>query len=103
MIDNRFLTPDEIMCILYIIVTILFVFGVLFKILSDSLHRKLEVLKREHGLLKPCPFCGKIPEVRNGSFWCKKCRLTMYIPFRRYKTVDDMVEHTWNKRWDNTN
>lgn len=99
MIDNRTLTPDVVQCILYAIVTILFVLAVLFKMLSDNLHRKLKVLKREHSLLEPCPFCGSIPEVKNGYFLCKKCKLTMAIPFRKYKNVNDMINQTWNKRW----
>ena len=99
MIDNRPLTPDEWQCVLYAIATILFVLGVLFKILSDRLHEKLEALKKDHGLLDPCPFCGSIPDVRNGCFLCKKCKLTMHIPFRNYKSVKDMADQTWNKRW----
>lgn len=100
MIDNRSLTPDELQALLYGIATALFVLGVLFKRLSDSLHEKLEVLQREHGRLKPCPFCGGIPDVRNGCFLCKKCGLTMNIPFRKYKSVEDMLNQTWNKRWE---
>jgi hypothetical protein len=99
MIDNRVLTPDEWQCVLYAIATILFVLGLLFKRLSDDLHKKLEVLQREHGWLKSCPFCGSIPDVKNGCFLCKKCKLTMNIPFRKYKSVEDMVNQTWNKRW----
>lgn len=103
MIDNRPITTDEWQAILYAVATVLFVLGVLFKMLSDSLLRKLEVLQREHELLKPCPFCGRIPEVSNGSFICKHCRLTMRIPFRHYKSVEDMVNQTWNRRFDDGN
>ena len=85
--------------VLLIFATALFVAACILKLLSDSLHRKLETLEREHGRLKPCPFCGSIPDVRNGSFLCKKCKTTMYIPFRHYKSVDDMVDQTWNRRW----
>ena len=86
--------------VLVIVATILFVSACILKLLADSLHRKLETLEREHGRLKPCPFCGSIPDVRNGSFLCKKCKLTMVIPFRHYKSVDDMVSQTWNRRID---
>ena len=99
MIDNRPIAPDEWKYIWLIVATILFVLGVLFKRLSDSLHEKLQKLERQHGLLKPCPFCGSIPDVRNGLFLCKKCRLTMQIPFRNYRNVADMLDQTWNKRW----
>lgn len=98
MIDNRHLTADEWQAIWYAVVTALFVLGVLFKMLSDSLHKKLEVLQSKHELLNPCPFCGKIPKVRNGCYICKHCRLTMRIPFRHYKSVEDMVNQTWNRR-----
>ena len=99
MIDNRALLSPDLKLVLLAVVTVLFVIGVLFKRLSDDLHAKLEELERRHGLLKPCPFCGAIPDVRNGSYLCKKCRLVMYIPFRYYKSVKDMVDHTWNRRW----
>ena len=98
MIDNRVLSPDEWQCVWYVIVTILFALGVLFKMLSDSLRKKTAQLQREHGLLKPCPFCNGIPKVKNGYFYCKNCRLTMIIPFRHYKSVQDMVDQTWNRR-----
>lgn len=99
MIDNTSMLSTEQKLIGLIVVAVLLVLGVLFKRLSDSLHEKLEKLEREHGLLDPCPFCGSIPDVRNGCFLCKKCRLTMYIPFRNYKSVKEMVDQTWNKRW----
>lgn len=101
MIDNRDLIASEWRYILYIIVTIVFVLGVLFKRLSDDLHEKLDKIDRERSLLQPCPFCGKIPDVRNGCFLCKSCRLTMRIPFKNYKNVEDMLNQTWNKRWKN--
>ena len=66
---------------------------------DDGKVKKDEALERKHGLLQPCPFCGSIPDVRNGSYLCKKCRLVMYIPFRNYKSVKDMLDQTWNKRW----
>ena len=100
MIDNRSLTADEWQVILYVIATVLFVLGVLFKMLSDSLHKKLDALKRDHELLEPCPFCGKIPEVSNGCYICKHCQLVMRIPFRYYKSVEDMVNQTWNRRYN---
>lgn len=99
MIDNRPLTPDQIQALLYGFATLLFVLALLFKKLSDDLHDKLDVLKREHSLLEPCPFCGRIPKVEHGYFFCKNCRLTMYIPFRKYKSVKEMLDQTWNKRW----
>lgn len=99
MIDNRALLSPDLKLVLLAVVTVLFVLGVLFKRLSDDLHAKLEELEREHGLLKPCPFCGGIPDVRNGCYTCNTCRLVMYIPFRYYKSVKDMVDQTWNKRW----
>ena len=91
---------DRLRVTLLILATIFFVAACVLKLLSDSLHRKLETLEREHGRLKPCPFCGSIPDVKNGSFLCKKCKLTMVIPFRKYKSVDDMLDQTWNKRWE---
>ena len=99
MIDNRVLLSADVKLVLLAVATVLFVLGVLFKWLSDNLHEKLEKLEREHGLLKPCPFCGGLPDVRNGCFLCKKCKLTMHIPFRYYKSVKDMLDQTWNKRW----
>ena len=99
MIDNRVLLSADVKLVLLAVATVLFILGVLFKWLSDSLHEKLEKLEREHGLLKPCPFCGSIPDVRNGCFLCKKCRLTMHIPFRPYKSAKEMADQTWNKRW----
>ena len=98
MIDNGLLSHDEWQAILLLIVTLMFIMIVLFKLLSDNLHNKLDVLKKETSLLKPCPFCGSIPDVRNGYFMCKKCSLMMHIPFRYYKSVKDMVDQTWNKR-----
>ena len=101
MIDNSSMLSSEQKLIWLAVVTVLFVLGVLFKRLSDNLHEKLEKLEREYGLLLPCPFCGSIPDVRNGCFSCKKCRLTMYIPFHYYKSVKEMLDQTWNKRWKN--
>lgn len=99
MIDNTSMLSSNEKLIWLAVVTVLLVLGVLFARLSDDLHAKLEKLEREHGLLQPCPFCGAIPDVRNGCFLCKKCRLTMMIPFRYYKSVKDMLDQTWNKRW----
>lgn len=103
MIDNSSMMSTEQKLIWLAVATVLFVLGVLFKRLSDRLHEKLDALERQHGLLDPCPFCGSIPDVRNGCFLCKKCRLTMYIPFRNYKSVKEMVDQTWNKRWKDGN
>lgn len=98
MIDNSSVLSSDLKLVLLAVTTVLFVLGVLFKRLSDNLHEKLEKLEREHGLLMPCPFCGSIPDVRNGCFVCKKCQLIMHIPFRYYKSVKDMLDQTWNRR-----
>lgn len=103
MIDSSSMLSSEQKIIWLAVVTVLLVLGVLFKRLSDSLHEKLEKLEREHGMLKPCPFCGSIPDVKNGCFLCKKCKLTMHIPFRYYKSVKEMLNETWNKRWKDGN
>lgn len=99
MIDNSSMLSGNLKLILLAVVTVLFILGVQFKRLSDDLHDKLDQIEREHSLLKPCPFCGSIPDVRNGCFLCKRCRLTMHIPFRHYKDVADMLAQTWNKRY----
>lgn len=98
MIDNRQIPADAWKYAALVLATVLFVLGVLFKRLSEKLHEKLEKLEREHGLLKPCPFCGGLPDVRNGCYLCKNCRLIMHIPFRSYKSVKDMADQTWNRR-----
>lgn len=99
MIDNNSLLSSDWRYVWLIVVTVMLILGVIFKWLSDRLHFQLEVLERQLGLLKPCPFCGGLPDVRNGCFLCKECRLTMYIPFRHYRSVKEMVECTWNRRW----
>lgn len=99
MIDNRALTPDEWQAIMYAVVTVLFVLIVVLKLLTIKIDSKLESLKNRYYILDPCPFCGKIPEVKNGCYFCKKCRLIMRIPLRNYKSVEEMIEKTWNKRW----
>lgn len=99
MIDNRMLTPDEWQSILYVFVTILFVLIVALKMMTIKLDRKIKSLKNKCRILDRCPFCGNFPEVKNGSFICKKCKLIMYIPIRNYKSVKEMVDMTWNKRW----
>lgn len=90
---------NRLRIVLCLVGTLLFVAACILKLLSDDLHRKLEILEREHGRIDPCPFCGSIPDVRNGCFLCKECNLTMIIPFRYYKSVEDMINQTWNKRW----
>jgi hypothetical protein len=99
MIDNRVLTPDEWQAIMYVIVTVLFALIIVLKLLTIKIDKKLESLKNRHYVFDPCPLCGNIPEVKNGYYLCKKCRLTMYIPLRNYKSVEEMIDMTWNKRW----
>ena len=99
MIDNRALTADEWQAIMYVIVTVLFVLIVVLKMMTIKIDRKIKSLKNRYHILDCCPFCGNLPEVKNGSYICKKCKLVMYIPIRNYKSVKEMVDMTWNKRW----
>ena len=102
-INNNAWGADEWQALLYFIVTTLFVIIVILKILTNKISSKLDSLKNRQYVLDPCPFCGSEPIVKNGYFFCKKCKLMMFIPLRVYKNEEEMLNATWNRRWGGNN
>lgn len=51
---------------------------------------------RERDELKPCPFCGGLPEVTGSDLWQVECQ-ACYVAFRGFYTREDAVE-AWNAR-----